>query len=262
MNDRQRTLLAIAGALVFLMLAFPPFVVSLPNGASINKGYDFIFSPPKHGVFTASVNVGTLFAQWAAIAILAVVGWVLLKGRVPMPNSSNTSANNSPFGGASTQKPGGGGQTKVLRAGFWKRVAAYLLDYVILFVAIFLFFAIAGLMGIISPDAAESSSTGIGMLAFWLYFALQESGQHQATIGKRTLAIKVVTLAGKAPSFWRATGRHFAKILSGLLLCIGYLMCIFTAKKQCLHDIMADCLVVRDDATEQEIATAIGQLAP
>jgi uncharacterized RDD family membrane protein YckC len=262
MNDRQRTLRAIAGALVFLMLAFPPFVVSLPNGASINKGYDFIFSPPKYGVFTASVNVGTLFAQWSAIAILAVVGWVLLKGRVPMPSSSNTSANSSPFGGASIQKPGGGGQTKVLRAGFWKRVAAYLLDYVILFVAIFLFFVIAGLMGIISPDAAESSGTGIGMLAFWLYFALQESGQHQATIGKRALAIKVVTLAGKAPSFWRATGRHFAKILSGLLLCIGYFMCIFTAKKQCLHDIMADCLVVRDDATEQEIATAIGQLAP
>lgn len=179
-----------------------------------------------------------------------------------MPSSSNTSANNSPFGGASTQKPGSGGQTKVLRAGFWKRVAAYLLDYVILFVAIFLFFVIAGMMGIISPDAAESSGTGIGILAFWLYFALQESGQHQATIGKRALAIKVVTLAGKAPSFWRGTGRHFAKILSGLLLCIGYLMCIFTAKKQCLHDIMADCLVVRDDATEQEIATAIGQLAP
>ncbi len=245
-----------------MMLAFPPFVVSLPNGASINKGYDFILSPPKHVVYTASVNVGTLFAQWAAIAILAVVGWVLLKGSALMPGSSNTSPNSSPFGWASTQKPSGGGQTRVLRAGFWKRVAAYLLDYVILFVAIFLFFVIAGLIGFISPDTAESAGTGIGMLAFWLYFSLQESGHHQATIGKRALAIKVVTLAGKAPSFWRATGRHFAKILSGLLLGIGYLMCIFTAKKQCLHDIMADCLVVRDDATEHEIATAIGHLPP
>lgn len=56
-------MLAIAGALVFLMLAFPPFVVSLPNGASNNKEYDFIFSLPKHGIFTVSVNVETLFPQ-------------------------------------------------------------------------------------------------------------------------------------------------------------------------------------------------------
>ena len=63
MNVRQRTVLAIAGALVFLMLAFPPFVVSLPNGASNNKEYDFIFSLPKHGIFTVSVNVETLFPQ-------------------------------------------------------------------------------------------------------------------------------------------------------------------------------------------------------
>lgn len=135
-------------------------------------------------------------------------------------------------------------------------------DYVILCVGIFVLFFILGLIEVLNVDNGERSGTGWGMLTSWLYFAFQESGPRQATIGKRVLAIKVVTLDGKAPSFWRATGRHFAKILSGLLICIGFLMCLFTAKKQCLHDIMANCLVVHDDATEHEILAALGRITP
>ena len=41
------------------------------------------------------------------------------------------------------------------------------------------------------------------------------------------------------------TGRHFGKILSGLLCLAGYIMQPFTEKKQALHDIMAGTLVVK-----------------
>lgn len=244
---------------MLIALVFPPFVVHLSNGAAINKGYGFLFDPPQHGFLSATVNVATLFAEWVGIAILGGVGWVLLKGVSPM--SSQAPAPNSSFGSAATQK-GGSGAPKVLRAGFWARAGAYILDYVILCVGIFVLFFIFGIIGVMNGENAERSGTGWGILIFWLYFAFLESGPRQATIGKRLLSIKVVTLDGDAPSFWRATGRHFAKILSGLFFCIGFLMCLFTAKKQCLHDIMAGCLVVREDATEHEILTALGRVNP
>ncbi|MGH9316538.1 MAG: RDD family protein, partial [Thermoanaerobaculia bacterium] len=44
----------------------------------------------------------------------------------------------------------------------------------------------------------------------------------------------------------RATGRHFSKILSTLILFIGFLMVAFSEKKQGLHDRIAETLVVRD----------------
>ena len=79
----------------------------------------------------------------------------------------------------------------------------------------------------------------------WLYYALMESSKHQATIGKLALGLKVTDMNGQRISFARATGRYFGKIISGMILLIGYIMAGFTEKKQALHDIMANCLVVK-----------------
>jgi uncharacterized RDD family membrane protein YckC len=57
--------------------------------------------------------------------------------------------------------------------------------------------------------------------------------------------LKVTDLYGNRISFERATGRHFAKILSAMILCIGYLMVAFTERKQGLHDLLAGTLVRR-----------------
>ena len=71
-----------------------------------------------------------------------------------------------------------------------------------------------------------------------------ESSAKQATLGKLALAIKVTDLNGNRISFGRASGRYFAKIISGLIFCIGYIIAGFTEKKQALHDMIANCLVV------------------
>ena len=55
--------------------------------------------------------------------------------------------------------------------------------------------------------------------------------------------IIVTDLHGNRVSFGRATGRYFAKIISSIILFIGYLMIAFTEKKQGLHDIIAETLV-------------------
>ncbi len=72
-----------------------------------------------------------------------------------------------------------------------------------------------------------------------------ESSSQQATLGKIALGIMVTDLSGNRISFARASGRHFTKILSGIILYIGFIMAGFTEKKQALHDIIADCLVVK-----------------
>jgi uncharacterized RDD family membrane protein YckC len=59
------------------------------------------------------------------------------------------------------------------------------------------------------------------------------------------LGLKVTDTEGRQISFARASGRHFAKILSGMILLIGYIMAGFTERKQALHDVIAGTLVVR-----------------
>lgn len=151
-------------------------------------------------------------------------------------------------------------------AGFWKRFVAYLIDSIIISVAsgilLIPFLAVIGL-GVFSlhdADLSYDSDTAIGFIiamiagylvliaglavAGWLYFALMESSSQQGTLGKMALGIKVTDMNGGRISFGRATGRYFAKFISSLTLCIGYMMAGFTQQKQSLHDIVAGCLVI------------------
>lgn len=135
-------------------------------------------------------------------------------------------------------------------AGFWKRLAAVLIDWVFVAMPIFILtFQIGHRYALSTQDSDEVVFENLGRLAgiigVWLYFAVLESSAKQGTLGKMALRVKVVDIDGRRISFARATGRHFAKIISGLILGIGFIMVAFTSKKQGLHDIMANCLVVR-----------------
>jgi uncharacterized RDD family membrane protein YckC len=44
----------------------------------------------------------------------------------------------------------------------------------------------------------------------------------------------------------RATGRHFAKYISWMTLCIGFILVVFTERRQALHDMIAGTLVRKD----------------
>ena len=81
--------------------------------------------------------------------------------------------------------------------------------------------------------------------AGWIYEAAMENSSKQATLGKMALGLKVTDLEGRRISFARATGRHFAKIISKMILLIGYIMAGFTQRKQALHDMIAGTLVQR-----------------
>jgi uncharacterized RDD family membrane protein YckC len=108
-----------------------------------------------------------------------------------------------------------------------------------------------GLSGAATPSQAALSSVlqlpvdGAVLVGGWLYFTLLEASPWQATVGKVALGIRVTDLAGARIGWGRANARYFGKILSSLILGIGYLMAAFTERKQALHDMVAATLVVR-----------------
>ena len=126
-------------------------------------------------------------------------------------------------------------------AGFGKRFLAVLLDGVILGIINILLTAVVG--GILGKSGQAIASLAL-ILITWLYYAIQESSAKQATIGKQALGIVVTDLDGKRIDFVKATIRHFSKYISTIILMIGYLMALFTEKKQDLHDMTAGTLVV------------------
>ena len=135
-------------------------------------------------------------------------------------------------------------------AGFWRRFAAWILDGLLLSLVTLPFTLQFG--GDAAAEAARASATGtISTVVGWLYYALMESSAKQATVGKMALGIIVTDLEGRRLGFGRATGRYFAKILSALILGIGFLMVAFTERKQGLHDMVASTLVVKGEAPSQ-----------
>jgi uncharacterized RDD family membrane protein YckC/type II secretory pathway pseudopilin PulG len=149
-------------------------------------------------------------------------------------------------------------QDDIVPAGFVRRWAAFFLDSLILSVGFYLVFfvailAVAGASGLAELGADQMPAWFLALqlamvllyfVAAGLYYALQESSIHQATIGKRALGIKVVDREGRRLRFAHALGRWAAAALSYLTFYIGFLMAAFTARKQALHDLVAGTEVV------------------
>jgi uncharacterized RDD family membrane protein YckC len=156
---------------------------------------------------------------------------------------------------------------RVEYAGFWLRFLAFMIDnvvmgvgFVLILVPLIFLTGLGTFLSKIHPDQ-ELDDAGIffiigviflaatlSLVLTWLYHALMESSEWQATVGKKALGLVVTDMAGQRVSFGRATGRHFGKIITNMVpALIGYIMAGFTEKKQALHDMMAGCLVLRRD---------------
>ncbi|MDE2087758.1 MAG: RDD family protein [Xanthomonadaceae bacterium] len=142
----------------------------------------------------------------------------------------------------------------VVYAGFVRRWAAFLLDGLILgainAALIFVLALAIGLSALDHAGAPDPARAAWVLLVYpivfgvaLLYYSLQESSVHQATLGKRALGIKVTDLEGRRISWKHAVGRWFAAALSYLTLYVGFLMAAFTERRQALHDMVANTLV-------------------
>ena len=116
-------------------------------------------------------------------------------------------------------------------AGFWRRFIALMIDGLILI--------IPGLIvGSLIPFVG-------GVVIALLYKPVFESSPLQGTPGKAMMGMMVFPESGIGRlTFKQALIRYVAAFLSGLILCIGYIMNVFTPKKQTLHDMIAETIVV------------------
>lgn len=140
--------------------------------------------------------------------------------------------------------------------GFWIRFVAAVIDGLVVSAVVL---PVAGIIAVgigVAGDAVRMPGGGVGLVrgivlqtlfvcASWIYEAAMESSSKQATLGKMALGLKVTDEHGQRISFARATARYFSKIVSGMILWIGFIMAGFTARKQALHDMMAGTLVIR-----------------
>ena len=139
-------------------------------------------------------------------------------------------------------------------AGFWLRFVASLIDGAI-WTILALIVVVAGWMLLMrlafsgTPELVLTALIALPLFALWLgwyfYHTIFESSAWQGSIGKRIVGLYVTDKAGNRLTFGRAAGRNFSKMISDMTLGVGYLMAGFTEKKQALHDIIAECLVLR-----------------
>lgn len=83
-----------------------------------------------------------------------------------------------------------------------------------------------------------------GVIAWFFYAPIFESSEIRATLGKHLMGIQVTDLSGRRISLKTALIRNLMKFVSGAILLIGYIMAFFTKRKQALHDLLADTIVV------------------
>jgi uncharacterized RDD family membrane protein YckC/Tfp pilus assembly major pilin PilA len=150
--------------------------------------------------------------------------------------------------GARGSEHGGSSQTPPY-AGFWRRAGGYLIDYMLVIFA-------AGMIGALLTPVIRGFMPLALLVSVWLYYALMESSESQATLGKKAVGIKVTDLEGNQISFARATGRLVAHLVSGIIFGIGFAMAVFTSRRQTLHDMIAGTLVVGREWSEEEVAAA------
>ncbi len=133
---------------------------------------------------------------------------------------------------------------------FWVRFAACLIDMVILAIPFVLLLIGVPFATALITDQNTVSTIGLlslsaALLLHPVYGGLFEASKFQATPGKMIFKIKVTDINGQRCSVARSLARRLSFLFSQLALLIGFLMLAWTKKKQCLHDIMANCLVIK-----------------
>ncbi len=134
-------------------------------------------------------------------------------------------------------------------AGFWIRLGAKFIDWIIIGIVSFIVAMPLGYFSITTPSSSSSVLTMVllqilnyAIPATYVTFFL---GKYGATPGKMACKLKVVTADNDRVSYPRAFGRYFAEILSGLILLIGYIMAAFDDQRRTLHDRICDTRVIR-----------------
>ncbi len=117
-------------------------------------------------------------------------------------------------------------------------------------------FFLDGLILILPSIVANSVLPVLGGILIWFFYApILESSELRATVGKHLVGIQVTDEMGRRISLRAAVVRNLLKVISTVLLFVGFFFALFTRRKQTLHDMLADTFVVYG-RSEQAMADA------
>jgi uncharacterized RDD family membrane protein YckC len=124
--------------------------------------------------------------------------------------------------------------------GFWRRVAAFLIDGVVI-----------GGVAYLAGKTFSADGAAIAAFAFFvIYSAGFEGSALQATPGKLAMGMRVLDVEGARMTWGRSLSRGFLKLVSAGSGGAGFAVAAFTPMKQAVHDLMASTVVVRTDVSQ------------
>jgi uncharacterized RDD family membrane protein YckC len=138
---------------------------------------------------------------------------------------------------------------------FDQRATAAVIDWLIVLAAFVLVAFVIMLIMLLALPGDDNKILRIGItigivaltpFAKIAYNTRLESGPKRGTIGKQLMKIRVCDIYGEQLTSSKALNRNLGKYLSTATFFIGYLMCFFNKKQQCLHDMLAETLVIKD----------------
>lgn len=91
----------------------------------------------------------------------------------------------------------------------------------------------------------KTTSSDIEFYILFLYWILLEASVWQASLGKKIMGLQVVTQDGGRPNIFQCAARNLLKVLSAIILFIGFMMAGWTDKKQALHDKIPNLLIIK-----------------
>lgn len=130
-------------------------------------------------------------------------------------------------------------------AGFWIRFLAYVIDGIILSASFTILSYITGSNIGANFESIHEPGSIIGLALTVLYFVYFETGEKQATIGKYIFDLKVIKQDGSKLTAKDSIIRYVGKIISAIIIFIGYIMAGFDEQKRALHDRLANTYVIR-----------------
>lgn len=179
---------------------------------------------------------------------------------VPPPLSRTPAAGDAPYAAPRASLAGPTtAMDDVVLAGRLPRLLAVLIDAAMLLLpAAFLLYAGYRQMGmqVLSSGAVTALFTALALLLGFSVWNIVLLVRHGQTVGKRAIGLRIARPDGSRAGFWRIvllrsmlvqfTGRLLGTLhpFAGAAFALGNVLMIFREDRRCLHDLIADTIVV------------------
>lgn len=233
---------------------------SLPGDDSIAKAYDDDiagayeegFTPPTHAPLKspeAAIFQCPQCGEKQEKGIECVKCGIIFEKYERMAEAENRAKADTDQPSAEEEQPLKDREVKIEHAGFWIRVAAYVVDGVLINLGIGAL-AVVGFF-LLGAGRNPRAFSSVVPMASWIFLFLLFAyhiyflGKRGYTPGKGFLKLQVIRQDGTGMSYGDAAIRTFSYILSSIPLYLGFFWIGFDRKKQGWHDKIAKTQVIK-----------------